>query len=598
MAPAHLARPVLAKNSINQRFPRRPEFGRGVRKVLNGGVPTDLEIAQSATLRPIEEIGALLDLTPDQLETYGRKAAKVDLEAVSERRPTGRYVVVTAITPTPLGEGKTTTAVGLTQGLAALGLRAAVVLRQPSLGPVFGIKGGAAGAGQSQVLPMETMNLHLTGDFHAVTAAHNLLAAMIDNHLHHGNKLRLQPHSITWGRVLDINDRALRHLVVGLGGKTDGIPRESRFDITAASEVMTILGLATSLRDLRTRLGNIVVGFDVDGAPVTAEMLKAAGAMAVLLKDAIRPNLMQTLEGQPALVHIGPFGNIATGNNSIVADHVGLSRADVMVTEAGFGADLGFERFVNVKCRTSGFRPDAAVVVVTIRALKAHSGRYRIVAGKPLPPELLAENPDDVRAGLANLAHHLDIVESFGVTPVVAINAFPDDHASEHQVVADFAEDRGIRCAVSTHVVDGGRGAVALAEAVREAMEEPSELHFTYDLDLPLTAKIEAIATSVYGATHVEYAPPAARVLARLEALGFADLPVLIAKTHLSTTADPALKGAPTGWTLPVREVRLAAGAGYVYALTGELTTMPGLGEHPAAESVDLAEDGRIVGLF
>ena len=562
-------------------------------------VLTDLEIAQGATLAPLTEIGTLLGLTEDQLEPYGRTVAKIELSAVGERRPTGRYIVVTAVTPTPLGEGKTTTAVGLTQGLAALGHRASVVLRQPSLGPVFGIKGGAAGAGLSQVVPMETMNLHLTGDFHAVTAAHNLLAAMIDNHLHHGNALRLQPHSITWGRVLDMNDRALRGVVVGLGTKNDGVPRQARFDITAASEVMTILGLATSVADLRERLGRIVVGFDADGAPVTAEDLQAAGAMAVLLKDAIRPNLLQTLEGQPALVHTGPFGNIATGNNSIVADHVALSRSDFTITEAGFGADLGFERFVNVKCRTSGFRPDAAVLVVTVRALKAHSGRYRIVAGKPLPPELLAESPDDVAAGLPNLAHHLDVVESFGVTPVIAINAFPDDHASEHQVVADFAAGRGVRCAVSRHVAQGGAGARELAEATLAACADPhGPLEFTYEAADSLRTKIEALATKVYGASGVEFSAVAARDLARFEALGFGDLPVLIAKTHLSTTATPADKGAPSGWVLPIREARLAAGAGYVYVLSGEMTTMPGLGAHPAAERMDLAEDGRIVGLF
>ena len=562
-------------------------------------VLTDLEIAQGATLAPLTEIGTLLGLTEDQLEPYGRTVAKIELSAVGERRPTGRYIVVTAVTPTPLGEGKTTTAVGLTQGLAALGHRASVVLRQPSLGPVFGIKGGAAGAGLSQVVPMETMNLHLTGDFHAVTAAHNLLAAMIDNHLHHGNALRLQPHSITWGRVLDMNDRALRGVVVGLGTKNDGVPRQARFDITAASEVMTILGLATSVADLRERLGRIVVGFDADGAPVTAEDLQAAGAMAVLLKDAIRPNLLQTLEGQPALVHTGPFGNIATGNNSIVADHVALSRSDFTITEAGFGADLGFERFVNVKCRTSGFRPDAAVLVVTVRALKAHSGRYRIVAGKSLPPELLAESPDDVAAGLPNLAHHLDVVESFGVTPVIAINAFPDDHASEHQVVADFAAGRGVRCAVSRHVAQGGAGARELAEATLAACADPhGPLEFTYEAADSLRTKIEALATKVYGASGVEFSAVAARDLARFEALGFGDLPVLIAKTHLSTTATPADKGAPSGWVLPIREARLAAGAGYVYVLSGEMTTMPGLGAHPAAERMDLAEDGRIVGLF
>ncbi|HHU40572.1 MAG TPA: formate--tetrahydrofolate ligase [Propionibacterium sp.] len=563
-----------------------------------GGVPSDLEIAQAAPLRPLSDVGAALGLTPDELEPFGRHAAKIELDAVGAARPSGKYVVMTAVTPTPLGEGKTTTAVGLVQGLGRIGSNATAVLRQPSLGPVFGIKGGAAGAGWSQIIPMEVLNLHLTGDFHAVTAAHNLLAAMVDNHLQHGNQLGIAPHSITWGRVLDVNDRALRNIVIGLGGRLDGVPRQARFDITAASEVMTILALATSLTDLRERLGRIVVGTDAEGRPVTAEMLKAAGAMAVLLKDAVRPNLLQTIEGQPALIHCGPFGNIATGNSSIVADHVGLSRSDIIVTEAGFGADLGYERFVNVKCRTSGFVPDAAVVVVTVRALKVHSGRFKVVAGKPLPPELLEENPDDVAAGLSNLAHHLDIVAGTGVPAVVAINAFSDDHPSEHAVIQRFAQQRGVRCAVSTHVADGGAGAVALARAVLAAVEDGTRLRFSYELDASLEDKLHAVATKVYGASGVELAPAAAKELARLTELGFGGLPVLIAKTHLSTTATPADRGAPKGWVLPVREVRLAAGAGYVYVLSGQMQTMPGLGSSPAAERVDLAEDGRVVGLF
>lgn len=559
---------------------------------------SDLEIAQSTTPRPLREIGALLGLGTDDLEPYGRHAAKVELDAVGARRPGGRYVVVTAVTPTPLGEGKTATAVGLTQGLGRVGVNATVALRQPSLGPVFGIKGGAAGAGYSQVLPMETMNLHLTGDFHAVTAAHNLLAAMVDNHLQQGNKLGIEPHSITWGRVLDMNDRALRNIVVGLGGRLDGVPRQSRFDITASSEVMTILSLATSLDDLRSRLGRIVVGYDRDGVPVTADDLKAGGAMAVLLRDAIRPNLLQTIEGQAALVHCGPFGNIATGNNSIVADHVGLSRSDVVVTEAGFGADLGFERFVNVKCRTSGFVPDAAVVVVTVRALKIHSGHHRIVAGKRLPEAMLAENPDEVAAGLVNLGHHLDVVARAGVPAVVAINAFPDDHPSEHAVIAEYAAARGVRCAVATHVADGGAGAAELASEVLAACDEGTHLAFTYPLEAPLADKLDAIARDVYGAGRVEVSDEATRQLGRIEQLGFGNLPVLVAKTHLSTTADPKVLGAPDGWALPIREVRLAAGAGYVYALAGTMQTMPGLGAEPTATRMDLGPDGRIVGLF
>lgn len=560
---------------------------------------SDLEIAQSAKLRPLTEIGEQLSLSPTDLEPFGHYAAKIEpaklREAGSQR---GKYVVVTAVTPTPLGEGKTTTAIGLVQGLGKLGKKVVATLRQPSLGPVFGIKGGAAGAGYSQVVPMETLNLHLTGDFHAITAAHNLLAAMVDNHLQHGNKLDIEPHSITCGRVLDMNDRALRNIVVGLGRKVDGVPRQSRFDITAASEIMTIVAQSADLPDLRARLGRIVVGFNTSGEPVTAEDLKAAGAMAVLLRDALRPNLLQTLEGQAALIHCGPFGNIATGNSSIIADKFALANTDFVVTEAGFGADLGYERFVNVKCATSGLVPDAAVIVVTVRALKLHSGRHKVVAGKPLPPELLEENSADVEAGLSNLAHHLDIVRKSGVPAVVAINAFPDDHESEHQVIKDFAASKGVACVVSTHVADGGEGAQELAKAVVEAADQATDLHFSYEPEDALEDKINSIATKVYGADGVKIEPAAAKQLARFTELGFGKLPVLIAKTHLSTTADPADRGAPTGWTLPIREVRLAAGAGYVYALAGAMQTMPGLGTHPAAEKMDITPDGRIVGLF
>ncbi|WP_277034300.1 formate--tetrahydrofolate ligase [Propionimicrobium lymphophilum] len=560
---------------------------------------SDLEIAQSAKLRPLTEIGEQLSLSPTDLEPFGHYAAKIEpaklREAGSQR---GKYVVVTAVTPTPLGEGKTTTAIGLVQGLGKLGKKVVATLRQPSLGPVFGIKGGAAGAGYSQVVPMETLNLHLTGDFHAITAAHNLLAAMVDNHLQHGNKLDIEPHSITWGRVLDMNDRALRNIVVGLGRKVDGVPRQSRFDITAASEIMTIVAQSADLPDLRARLGRIVVGFNTSGEPVTAEDLKAAGAMAVLLRDALRPNLLQTLEGQAALIHCGPFGNIATGNSSIIADKFALANTDFVVTEAGFGADLGYERFVNVKCATSGLVPDAAVIVVTVRALKLHSGRHKVVAGKPLPPELLEENSADVEAGLSNLAHHLDIVRKSGVPAVVAINAFPDDHESEHQVIKDFAASKGVACVVSTHVADGGEGAQELAKAVVEAADQATDLHFSYEPEDALEDKINSIATKVYGADGIKIEPAAAKQLARFTELGFGKLPVLIAKTHLSTTADPADRGAPTGWTLPIREVRLAAGAGYVYALAGAMQTMPGLGTHPAAEKMDITPDGRILGLF
>jgi formate--tetrahydrofolate ligase len=561
--------------------------------------PTDLEIARKARLRPITDIAAGVGLDEDLLEPYGRHVAKVSLRAreVLAERPAARYVLVTAVTPTPLGEGKTTVAIGLAQGLARAGRRAVVALRQPSMGPTFGIKGGAAGGGYSQVVPMETMNLHLTGDFHAVTAAHNLLAAMVDNHLHHGNELGIEPHSVAWRRVLDVNDRSLRNVVVGLGARMDGVPRQAGFDITAASEVMVILSLATDLGDLRARLGRIVVGYSFDGEPITAEQLKAAGAMAVILKDALAPNLLQTLEGGPALVHTGPFGNIATGNSSVIADLIGSRMGDFLVTEAGFGSDMGAERFFDVKCRVSGLRPDVAVLVATVRALKAHSGRFTVKPGKPLPPEMLAENPDDVRAGAANLTHHIEILRSFGVSPVVAMNAFPGDHDSEHAVVREIAEAAGARFAISRHVALGGKGALPLVEAVEEAAAEPTSFSYAYDLDEPLVDKITAVARDVYGATGIDLSPAAKTGLEQFEKLGYGEFPVIIAKTHLSISSDPTLLGAPRGWRMPVREVRAAAGAGYVYAIAGDMRTMPGLAKHPAAERIDLDADGSIIGL-
>ena len=560
---------------------------------------SDLEIARAARLSPVDDVAAAAGIDPEHLEPYGRHVAKVSEAALAAvgARPPGKYVLVTAVTPTPLGEGKTTTAIGLVQGLAVLGHRTMLALRQPSLGPTFGIKGGAAGAGYSQVVPMEAVNLHLTGDFHAVTSAHDLLAAMVDNHLHHGNELGIDPRTISWRRVLDVNDRALRNVVVGLGERIDGVPRQAGFDITAASEVMVVLSLATSLRDLRERLGRIVVGFTFEGKPVTAEDLKAAGAMTVLLRDAVKPNLLQTLEGTPALVHCGPFGNIATGNSSVVADLLGIRTADYLVTEAGFGADMGAERFFDVKCRVSGLRPDAAVLVVTVRALKAHSGRYDVVAGRPLPPEMLEESPDDVRAGAPNLLRHIEIVRRFGVSPVVAVNAFPDDHESEHDAIRDIAAQAGVRVAVTRHVADGGKGALELAALVVEAAQEPSAFRYLYDLDLPLVDKLETVAREVYGADGVDLAPAVVKELARFEALGYGRFPVVIAKTHLSISSDPELRGAPTGWRMPVREVRAAVGAGYVYAISGTMRTMPGLGKHPAAERIDIDEDGNVVGL-
>jgi formate--tetrahydrofolate ligase len=561
--------------------------------------PSDLEIARGAKLRPIEDVAGDMGLPSRMLEPYGRDVMKVGLGAIDELAdaPKAKYILVSAITPTPLGEGKTTTTVGLGQGFKHLGKQATVAIRQPSMGPTLGIKGGAAGGGYSQVVPMELLNLHLTGDMHAVTAAHNLLAAMVDNHLHQGNALGLDLSEITWRRVMDMNDRSLRNIVVGLGAKADGVTRQTGFDITAASEVMAALALTTGLSDLRTRLGRIVVGYTPAGEPVTAEELEVAGAMTVLLREAIKPNLMQTLENTPVLVHCGPFGNIATGNSSVVADLVGIRCGDYLITEAGFGADMGAERFFNIKCRVSGQSPDAAVLVATVRALKAHSGKFRIVAGKPLPEDLLAENPDDVHAGAANLRKQIENIRMHGVSPVVCINAFPTDHPSEHAAIREVAEAMGARVAVSTHFAEGGAGAVELAEAVAEAAEERSEFQLLYPSSAPLREKIETIATRVYGADGVSYTPLARKQLDKYERNGFGELPVCMAKTHLSISSDPKLLGAPTGWTLPVREVRASVGAGFVYPICGDMRTMPGLGSAPAATRIDLDEDGEIVGL-
>jgi len=562
--------------------------------------PSDLEIARGADLRPLTEIARQMGIRPDLLEPHGHGVAKISLDAIDELadRPRAKYVLISAVTPTPLGEGKTTTTVGLGQGFGHIGRRATIAVRQPSMGPTFGIKGGAAGGGYSQIVPMEHLNLHLTGDMHAVTAAHNLLAAMIDNHVHQNDDFfATDRHSITWRRVLDVNDRVLRNIVVGLGSRTDGVIRQTGFDITAASEVMAILALSTSLRDMRERMGRIVIGSTVENKPITAEDLHAAGAMTVIMRDAIKPNLMQTLEGTPALVHAGPFGNIAHGNSSVVADLIGIRGGDYLITEAGFGADMGAERFFNIKCRTSGLTPDAAVLVTTVRALKAHSGRFRIIAGRPLPDELLAENPDDVHAGAANLRKQVENIRMHGVSPVVAINAFPSDHPGEHKAIREIAEELGARAAVSTHFVDGGAGAADLADAVAEAAQEPTEFAFLYPDDASLRDKIHAVATKVYGADGVEYDLAASRQIDRYEHAGFGDLPVCIAKTHLSLSSDSKLKGAPTGWTLPVREVRASVGAGFIYPICGDMRTMPGLSSSPAAERIDIDDDGNIVGL-
>ena len=563
-------------------------------------IPNDLEIARKATLRPLPEIAGTMGIGEHLLEPYGDAVAKIKLEAIEELsdRPRAKYVLVSAITPTPLGEGKTTTTVGLGQAFAHIGKRATVAIRQPAMGPTFGIKGGAAGGGYSQVVPMELLNLHLTGDNHAVTSAHNLLAAMLDNHVYQNDDFfHVDRHSVTWRRVLDVNDRALRNIIIGLGPRSDGIIRETGFDITAASEVMAILALSASLKDLRERLGRIVIGNTTEGEPITAEDLKAAGAMAVILKEAIKPNLMQTLENTPVLVHAGPFGNIATGNSSIVADLVGVRTGDFLVTEAGFGADLGAERFFKIKCRYSGLEPDAAVLVATVRALKAHSGRHHVVAGSPLPPALLEENPDDVRAGADNLRKQIENIRLHGVSPVVAINAFPMDHPSEHATIREIAEGMGARVAVCNHFAEGGAGAVELAEAVAEAAQEPTEFRFLYPEEAPLKAKIETIARRVYGADGVEYDMQASRQLESYEKNGFGNLPVCVAKTHLSISSDPALLGAPTGWKLPVREVRASVGAGFIYPICGDMRTMPGLSSHPAAERIDIDEHGEVVGL-
>ncbi len=558
---------------------------------------TDLEIARSAALKPMDDIAAEIGLGSHLLEPYGEGVAKIKLAAIDELADVtkAKYVVVTAITPTPLGEGKTTTTVGLGQGFKHIGKRATVAIRQPSMGPTFGIKGGAAGGGYSQVVPMEALNLHLTGDMHAVTAAHNLLAAMIDNHLYQGNGLGLSLEDITWRRVLDVNDRALRNIVIGLGPRADGVTRQTGFDITAASEVMATLALCTSLADLRERLEQVVVGYTTAGTPVTAGDLKAAGSMAVILREAIKPNLLQTLENTPVLVHTGPFGNIATGNSSVVADLIGIHSGDFLVTEAGFGADMGAERFFNIKCRTSGLQPDAAVIVTTVRALKAHSGKYKIIAGRPLPEQLLGENPDDVMAGAANLRKQIENVRVHGVPAVVAINAFPTDHPSEHRAIIDVAREMGSRAAVCTHFADGGAGAADLAEAVTEAAAEPSEFRLLYPDAATLREKIETIATRIYGAAGVSYSAVASKQLDTYEGAGFGRLPVCVAKTHLSISSDPALKGAPTGWTLPVREVRASVGAGFVYPICGEMRTMPGLSANPAAARIHVDDEGEII---
>jgi len=575
---------------------------------------SDLKIAQAASLKPILEIAKSVGMNQDDLDPYGWYKAKVHLD-VEERfrdKPNAKYVDVTAITPTPLGEGKTTTTVGLSQALGSqLGKKVFTCIRQPSMGPTFGIKGGAAGGGYSQIVPMEDFNLHLTGDIHAVGVAHNLLAAAIDSRMMHERRLsdralsrvnlkrlNIDPFSIVWNRVVDVEDAAAREIIVGLGGKRNGMPRETGFDITVASEVMAILALATSLKDLRERIGRIVVATDTSGRPVTAEDVGVAGAMAVLMKDALMPNLMQTLENTPAFVHAGPFANIAHGNSSVIADKVAVKLADYVVTESGFGADIGMEKFFDIKCRTSGLVPNCVVMVATVRALKMHGGLGRIVPGKPLPKELTEENLDFLEKGSENLRAHVGIARQFGVPVVVAVNRFTTDTDAEVELVRKVAKDAGALDAVpSEHWAEGGEGAKDLAEAVVKACEEPSNFQFLYPLDISIKDKIETIATKVYGADGVDYLPEAEAKIRMYEKLGYSDLPICMAKTHLSLSHDPSLKGVPKGWRLPIRDIRASVGAGFLYPLCGDMKTMPGLPRHPAFMDIDLDENGNIVGL-
>lgn len=583
-------------------------------------VPSDLEIAQAADIKPITEIADKLGIDQRHLIPYGHDKAKVHLDVLKDisDRPRGKYIDVTAITPTPLGEGKTTTVVGLVQGLGMVGLEAIAAIRQPSMGPTFGIKGGAAGGGYSQIVPMEDFNLHLTGDNHAITAAHNLAAAAVEARWYHEaqssdeklesrglKRIAIDPYSIQWKRVADVNDRALRNIMVGMGGKPDGKPREAGFDITVASELMAILALvdgddyASALRNLRTRVGNVVVGHTKQGAAVTLEDIEVAGAVTVLMKDTLHPNLMQTTEGQAAFVHAGPFANIAHGNSSILADHVALHLGDYVVTESGFGADIGMEKFFDIKCRASGLIPDAVVLVATIRALKMHGGGPRVIPGRKLDPAYTEENLELLEAGLPNLLAHIRNAQLFGVPVVVAVNAFSDDTEAEIELVRKASLEAGAFAAAHTnHWAEGGAGAVDLAKAVVAACKQPTEFEYLYPLDIPIRDKIEIIAKQVYGAADVKYDGLAERQIASFEEQGWGNLPICVAKTHLSISQDPSLKGAPTGHTVRVREARASVGAGFIYPLLGTMRTMPGLGMTPAYMKVDIDEDGKIVGLF
>ncbi len=586
-------------------------------------VPRDIDIAQAADLRPILEIAAKLGLTEDDLDLYGKYKAKVHLDVLQKYadRPQGKYIDVTAITPTPLGEGKTTTTVGLVQAMGSeLGKNVMACIRQPSMGPTFNVKGGAAGGGYSQIIPMEDFNLHLTGDIHAISIANNLVAAAIDTRLYHESRqsdaglakrglkrLDIDPATITWNRVVDICDRSLRQIQVGLnddkladGSPSPVFPRQTGFDITVASELMAILALTTGLRDLRQRVGRVVIGLNKAGTPVSLEDLGVAGAVTVLLKDAIMPNLMQTLEGQPAFVHAGPFANIAQGNSSIIADQIALRLADYVITESGFGADIGMEKFFNIKCRYSGLIPNAVVLVATVRALKMHGGGPKVTPGAALDTAYIEENLGLLEAGLPNLGVHIKNALRFGIPVVVAVNGFATDTDAEMEMVRRYSEEQGAFAAVkTTHWADGGKGAKALAEAVVAACEQPGHFEFLYPLEWSIKQKIERIATEIYGAGSVSYTPLAEQQIQSYERAGFGNLPICMAKTHLSLSADPLLKGAPTGFTIPVREVRASVGAGFIYPLLGEMSTMPGLATNPAFMGIDIDfETGKITGMF
>ena len=562
---------------------------------------SDIEISQSTKMVPIWELAEKHGIRRDELELYGDYKAKVKLEILDrlKDKPNGKYIDVTAITPTPLGEGKTVSTIGLSLGLNHIGKSIITCIRQPSMGPVFGIKGGAAGGGYSQVVPMEDFNLHLTGDIHAVSVAHNLLAAAVDTSILLKNPLNIDPMQVALNRVVDISDRALRHIVVGLGGRQNGIPRESGFDIAVASEVMAILGLATSLEDMRAKLGRMVAAYTYDGAAVTAEDLKVAGAMTALMKDALKPNIMQTTENTLAFVHAGPFANIAHGNSSIVADEIALKLADYVVTESGFGADIGMEKFLNIKCRYSGLVPDAVGIVATVRALKMHSGKYTVVAGKPLDESLLAENPEDVAAGCENLKVHIRNAKKHGLSAVVIMNRFTTDKDSEIAEIKKASEEAGATAAVESNCwAEGGKGSVEMAEAFVAACEEKNDFRFLYPLEMSIQEKIETIAKEIYSAKEVHFEPAARKKLKLFTELGFDKLPICMAKTHLSISHDPKVKGAPKDFVFPVRDIRASVGAGFLYPLCGTMRTMPGMPSVPAYTKVDVDKNGVISGLF